>query len=79
MRAGQMGDAFIAPGEMGEDSPPGRVGQGGESAIQACRGIFNHLVKYVTEGFGTCKHFFSARPGLQKFADRAGRRNNRPG
>ena len=35
------------PGQDGEDSPPGRISQGGERPIQGSRRIFNHLVKYL--------------------------------
>ena len=64
---------------MGEDSPPGRVCQRGEGAVQHLRRIFNHLVNYLAERSGTCKQFFSARPGLQKPVDCARRCDNRPG
>lgn len=34
MRPGEMGDAMIAAREMGQDPPPGRIGQGGEGSVQ---------------------------------------------
>jgi hypothetical protein len=42
-----MRDAFIATGEVGQDVPPGRVGQRGEGAIQRSGRMLNHLVKYI--------------------------------
>ena len=45
VRAGQLCHPLFASGEMGQDAAPGRIGQGGKSAVQAL-GIFNHLVKY---------------------------------
>jgi hypothetical protein len=49
MWPGQMSDAFIAARQMGEDAPPGRIGQGGKGAVQEFRRIFNHLVEYLNE------------------------------
>jgi hypothetical protein len=34
VRASEMSYALVAPGEVGQDPPPGRVGQGGESAVE---------------------------------------------
>jgi len=45
MWAGELGHAFIALSEMGEDAAAGRIREGGERAIQRTGGIFNHLVK----------------------------------
>ena len=45
MAACQVGNALIALGEMGENTPTGGIREGGKGAIQAGR-IFNHLVKY---------------------------------
>jgi len=45
-------------GEMGEDSPPGRVG-GGESPIQFV-GEYLTIWLICNKDFGTCKHFFSS-------------------
>src|ERR1700736_355983 len=58
----QIGHAAVAPGEMGEDSPARRVGQGGKSAIQHFWRIFNHLVNYIAARFEACKHFFQLAP-----------------
>jgi hypothetical protein len=46
-----MGDAFIAACKMRQDAPARRIGQGGESAIQHLRRIFNHLVKHLAGAF----------------------------
>jgi len=47
VRAGEVGDATIAAGEMSEDVTTGRIGQSSESPIQRGTRIFNHLVKYI--------------------------------
>ena len=57
MGSSQISDAAIAAGEVGQDAPTGRVGQGGERAIQGPRRIFNHLVKYITRPFECAKIF----------------------
>ena len=46
MRPRQIGYAAVAPGEMGEDAPPGGIGQRRERAIEHPGRIFNHLVNY---------------------------------
>jgi hypothetical protein len=45
VRAGEMGDAMIAAGEMGQDPAAGGIGQGCKRSVQCAR-IFNHLVNY---------------------------------
>jgi hypothetical protein len=45
VRLRQMRHTLTAPREMSQDTPAGGIGQGSESAIQASRRIFNHLVK----------------------------------
>jgi uncharacterized OsmC-like protein len=47
VRPGQGRDTTVPAGELGEKATPGRIGQGGESAIESSIGIFNHLVKYA--------------------------------
>jgi hypothetical protein len=41
----QSRDAAIALGQLRQDPPPRRIGQGRKRPIQACWRIFNHLVK----------------------------------
>ena len=38
---------MVAASKMGQDPPPGRIGQGRKCPIQCLRRIFNHLVKYL--------------------------------
>ena len=51
----EIGDAPVPAGELSENAPPGRVGQGGEGPVQVLRRIFNHLVKYITAELGLGK------------------------
>src|SRR5437762_1126582 len=78
MRSGQMRDAFIAAGKMGQDLSPGRVGQGGEGAVERARLIFNHLVKYLAGRLGHANFFFGLAILLQKLGNRAGSGDNWP-
>ena len=53
-----MGNPLIAAREMSQDPASGWIGQGGEGSVQCSRGIFNHLVKYLTRPFPKCKQSF---------------------
>ena len=44
VRSGEVRDAPVALGKVGQDPATGRVGQRGEGAVQTSRLIFNHLV-----------------------------------
>jgi hypothetical protein len=46
---------------MGEDAPPGRIGQGGEGAIEKLWRIFNHLVEYLHDPIPSRKLNFYAK------------------
>ena len=76
MRTCQVGDTSVTPGQMRQDMAPGRIGQGGEGAIQCSRRILNHLVNYLARPFSCANTFFPSL--LQSLTDRAGRSNNGP-
>ena len=58
MRAGEIGHASIAPGEMRQDTPPGGIGQSRKRSIQSA-GIFNHSVNYCQVIFDAQALFLS--------------------
>jgi hypothetical protein len=72
MRTGQARDAFIAPGEMREDLPPGGIGQRREDAVQSFRGMFNHLVNYYPQRNNCANNIFAGPRRLET------RRRERP-
>jgi hypothetical protein len=49
---------------LGKDPAPGRIGQGGESAVKRSRIIFNHLVKYLARRIGHASEIFTATPAF---------------
>jgi len=62
VRPGQLRHPFGAAGEMGQDPPPGGIGQRGERSIESRGRIFNHLVKYVNEAEGKQEEIFGTAP-----------------
>ena len=51
MRTCEVGDTPVTPRQMCQDMAPGRIGQGGERAIQRSGRMFNHLVNYLAQPF----------------------------
>src|SRR5215472_13589124 len=49
VRAGEVSNAPVAPGQVRQNLPTRRICQRGESSVQRSRGIFNHMVKYLAE------------------------------
>ena len=44
---GEIGDAFVALGQLRENAAAGGIGEGGECAVEQLRFIFNHMVEYI--------------------------------
>ena len=47
MRPGEVGNAPVAPRQVGQNLPARGIGQRGKSSVQRPRSIFNHLVNYL--------------------------------
>ena len=69
MRTGEMGNAMIAAGEMGEDAAASGIGQGSKRSIQGRRRIFNHMVNYLADPFCSANDFFSISTARLSAAD----------
>jgi hypothetical protein len=56
-RLGELGDGGFAVSEAGKDGAASGVRECGESGVERCGGIVNHMV-YYCRGAGLCQGFF---------------------